>query len=283
MTAKYMGYRLAQWLSVRLPAASACGLAERLADVRWRCAPRDRAVVAANIGRLIADRPAEHPRLIREVFRNFGRYLVEFFAMHHLDQPDLDIEGYPHLLEAQQRRRGAIILTAHLGNWELGAVLIHRLGHPVTAVALPHEDVRMDRLFNRQRQICGIEVVSLGDHAAKRSLQALREGRLLGVLGDREFGTNGLAVPFAGTTMVFPKGPALLSLRSRAPLVPAFLLREGVWKFRLCFEPPIWPERGRAIEGAVRSAIQTYAANLERRLKRSPEQWLMFQPITATV
>ena len=283
MSVKYVGYRLAKWLSTILSPAAAFACAERLADLRWRCAADDRAAVETNLSVLLGGELPEQPRFVREVFRNFGRYLVEFFTIQRIGQPQVTVDGYDHLVTALNRRRGVIVLTAHLGNWEVGAALIRRMGHPVAAVALPHADPQMDRLFNRQRQRCGIEVIGLGRDAVRRSLQTLQAGRLLGILGDREFADNGLPLPFGGGMMTLPKGPALLSLRGRAPIVPTFLMREGSWRFRLCFEPPIWPPLSDRGAGSLRMLIRSYAASIERYVKRFPEQWLMFRPALTTV
>ena len=217
--------------------------------------------------------------MVREVFRNFGRYLVEFFTIHQAQHPEIRMEGYDHLVSAQRHHRGTIILTGHLGNWEVGAALLQRMGFPVAVVALPHDDPRMDRLFNQQRQRCGLTVIPLGADAAARSLRSLRDGFLLGLLGDREFSGNGLTLRVDGWKATLPRGPATLSLRAQVPVVPSFLIREGVWKFRFCFEPIVWPQTRQVNEASIVTLTQTYAAIFERYLTRFPEQWLMFQPI----
>jgi len=279
MSVKYLGYRLIERLSGCLPQRFLYRCAEQIADVKWRCSAADLAAVQSNLSLALRMPVSGRSLLARDVFRNFGRYLIEFFSMHRAPQPDVQVEGYEHLAEAQRPGRGTIVLTAHLGNWEVAAVLIHRLGFPVTAVALPHDDPQMDRLFNTQRTRCGITVIPMGAQAARQSLQHLREGHLLGLLGDQDFSSNGQAVSFNGRTVILPRGPALLSLRSQAPIVPTFLLREGDWKFRLCFEQPLWPHAGAVDDASVREVIQSYVVVLERYLNRFASQWLLFRPI----
>jgi KDO2-lipid IV(A) lauroyltransferase len=280
MSAKYVGYRLAQWLSVRLATGDAFQWAEQLADFWWRWSANDRAAVQHNLSVILGAPTRGSAPLSREVFRNFGRYLVEFFTIHQVQHPQIHLEGYDHLISVQRHHRGIIILTGHLGNWEVGAVVLQRMGFPIAVVALPHDDPRMDRLFNRQRQRCGITVIPLGADAARRSLRSLREGFLLGLLGDREFSEHGLTLCVDGRKVTLPRGPATVSLRGEVPAVPTFLIREGLWKFRLCIEPPIWPQTWEVNEAAILTLTQSYAAVFERYLKRFPEQWLMFQPVT---
>ncbi len=275
---KYWSYRVARWLSLRLPPLAAFSLAESLADLRWRWAAQDRAAVQANLSIVLGAAPRAYAAVVREVFRNFGRYLVEFFSIDRTAAPQVRLEGYDHLLGAW-RKGGVIILTAHIGNWEVGAVILRRMGFPVTAVALPHDDPRMDRLFNAQRTRCGLSVIPLGRHAAQRSLVCLRQGQLLGLLADREFAGDGLVVTLNGHRIRWPRGPALLSLRSRSPVVPTFLLREGRWKFRLCFEPPIWPDRRSLGGDPLLTLTQAYADTVARYLQRCPDQWLIFRPL----
>ena len=279
MRTRYAAFRLAQWLSGALPPSGAFGLAERLADAQCRRSAEDRAAVAANLSHLRGSEPSAE--LVREVFRNFGRYLVEFFTIHRVRHPAVSVSGAEHLDEIRRAGRGAIILTAHVGNWEVGAVVLRRMGLPLTVVALEHADARMNQLFDRQRQRCGLEVVSLGAHAAQHCLQRLREGRMIELLGDRDFMHNGLSVNLRGAPVTVPKGPAILSLRARVPVVPTFLIREGRWKFRLCLEPPLWPERSGG-GSSVDAFTQRYAKILERYLTRYPEQWLMFRPMASS-
>jgi len=248
-----------------------------LSDLQWRRAHADRRAVQANLS-LVCGRPvAADAAAVREVFRNFGRYLLEFFSCSRIAEPRLAVEGEEHLAAAR-RRGGAIILTAHLGNWELGAACLQRLGVPMSVVALPHADARTDRLFNALRRRHGMEVIPLGvPQATARCLRSLRAGRCLGLLGDRDFSGHEISATFCGRPVLLPRGPATLSLRAGAAVVPTFLLREGRWSFRLCIEPPIWPQRGTSAAGAIECLTQTYAGVMERYLKRYPEQWVMFR------
>lgn len=279
MDGAYLKYRFAQWLSERLHPRRAYQVAEQLADLQWRRSPADRTAVAQNVEVVFgASVPGESP-VVREVFRNFGRNVVEFFTVHRVPRPDLAVEGSEHLAAVRRRRLGTIILTGHVGNWEVGAVLIRRMGVPLSAIVLPHRTRRMDRLFNDQRRRCGVDVIPLSVAATQQCLQRLGEGASLGMLIDRDFTGTGEVMPVCAGHLRLPRGPALLSLRSGAAVLPSFLIREGVWKFRLCFEPPIWPDRRGGLEASIRALTGAYAGVLERYLRRFPEQWLVFQPL----
>lgn len=268
-----LSYRLLEQFAAWLPARAACALAQLAADRRWSVNRPLRRTIAANLSRLLGTPVREDDPMGREVCRNFSRSLLEFFAFQRA-HPALAIEGQVHLERC--RALGTILLTGHLGNWEVGAALIRRMGIAVTVVAQGHEDPQIDAMFVRQRRRCGLGVVPRGERAAQASLQQLRQGAWLGVLGDWDLTGDGLRVCFGAGRLAVPRGPAVLSLRTGAPVLPAVLIREGPWAFRLFVEEPIWPAREASIERAVESLSRRYAEVLARYACRFPAQWLMF-------
>ncbi len=277
MMLKYIGCRLIQWLSTQASDESVFRMVERLGDWQCRSAPSLRRNVTHNLSLILGQTLPERSVLVGEVFQNFTRYLAEFFSIHQRTDLKVHAEGEHYLRQAQHQGRGAIILTAHLGNWEAGAVAIRRMGFPLAVVALAHPDRRLDALFNSQRQRCGLAVIPLGPDAGRESLRQLRNGRFLGMLGDWVFSGPGVSESFCGVEHLFPLGPVLLSLRANVPVVPAFLIREGLWTFRLCIDPPIWPQIKSSRQTAIRQMMQGYVKSFERHLKQVPTQWLMFQ------
>lgn len=274
-------YRLAQWATGTLPRGACGSLAEGLADVQWRVSPKDRAAVQANLSVVVGQPVPGDASAVREVFRNFARYLVEFVGAHRAARPATTVEGTEEVKAALRPYHGAIMLSAHLGNWELGAVALHRLGFRTGAVVLPHRDARVNRFFDRQRLRCGVEPIALGVGATARCLQRLREGWLLGLVGDREFGTGGVTVSFFGRSVTLPRGPALLSLRSGAPAVPVFVIREGPWRLRFHVGDAVPPPANTHDASQVVALTQRYARIMEEVIRRYPSQWLMFQPLFA--
>lgn len=275
-------YRLARSVSRGLPSSWAWSCADRAADLRWLSWAAGRQGVQANLGMVLGSAVSERSAPVREVFRNFARYLLELLDLSRaVERATLRVEGDASLATVKAQGGGAILVTAHVGNWELlAAVAARRLGLSVSAVALPHPEEGVDRFFNAQRQRQGIELIPLGPQAGQESLHALRRGRALGVLGDRPFGEPGVWVRAFGRLIRLPRGPALMSLRSRAPMVPMFLIREARTRFRVVMDAPIWPgpEAG---DQAVLTLVQSYAESLERLVRRAPTQWLLFDAVDA--
>lgn len=276
-----VAYQLAQLLNAALPADMCLWLAEQLAERHWRRAASDRRAVQENLATILNQPVAEHSPLVREVFRNFARYLEEFIrAPRLLSSGRLVVEGEEAVVDLLRAHGGCLVLSTHLGNWELGGMLIRRMGFPLSAVFLPHEDPEVNRFFDAQRLRCGVGVVPLGVGATPACLERLRAGQPVAIMSDREFGTNGIRVQLFGRPAWLPRGPAVLSLRTGAPAIPTVLVRQAPWRFRFYTEPPIWPSEVSSSQPTERIQVltQRYARALERAIGLDPTQWLMFRP-----
>ncbi|MGE5280554.1 MAG: lysophospholipid acyltransferase family protein [Deltaproteobacteria bacterium] len=272
----YSLYVLAYFLSTRLPVRIGSWIAVTASSIKFYVSPRDRRAVLGNLRRILPDAPEKE--IIakgKEVFVNFGRYLYEFFRLKYLrrEQQDryLTIKGLEHVDEALRKGRGVVTVAAHMGNWELGGVFMALLGYPMVAVALPHKHRRVNDLFNRQRQRIGVTVVPSMGVALRRIYQALKSNAIVALVGDRDFAHTGVRMPFLGATKVIPRGPAVLSLRTGAPLIMGFVVRQPDNTFLLEFTPlPDTPQDEASIMAA-------YTRALEEQIRRYPTQWLMFR------
>jgi KDO2-lipid IV(A) lauroyltransferase len=214
------------------------------------------------------------------MFRNFAKYLVDFFRFEKLDaeyiKNNIRIENIRYFEEALSKSKGAIVLTAHLGNWELGGVVIALCGYPFWVVALPHKDKRVDNFFNSQRESKGIKVIPLGK-AVRKSLDVLKENKILALVGDRDFSEKGMILDFFGKPTFFPEGPAAFSLKTGATIVPGFMLRNGDDSFTLRIEKPLDFIPTGNKERDLRELITRYKIIFEDYIRRFPDQWYMFR------
>lgn len=285
MSGNYALYRLGDAVQRALPPGPLLALTDWVADVRWRFAKRDRRHSSLNLSMVLGRPIAPDAEEVREVFRHFGRYLAEFLAGPRWLGGQLRVEGLEPLnhalldAKAASRKGGVIVLTGHIGNWEVGAMAIRQMGWPSTALALPHADPKINAFFNRKRTHFGAEVIQTGPSAFRQCAAALRRGTVLGLVGDRDFGGTGVRLPFFGHPVRMPRGPALLSLLTGAPILPVVVAREGPWRLRFVLGETIYPPReGRADDAVVRNLTAAYARFLEHGIRTYPTQWLMLQP-----
>lgn len=283
----YLLYRLGQFIARTLPLRWAYSVAEKTALFNYYFSIRSRRIVANNL-KTILEAKGENvdedkiKRLSKEVYKNFGKYLVEFFRFYKVDKEFINkkvkIEGQKNIDQLLRRNKGLIALSAHLGNWELGAAVLSALGYSVNGVMLPHKSKAVNNLFDKQRTNKGIGVIPTGI-AVKRCFQLLKDNKIIAFLGDKDFFGDGIWIKFLGKDALMPKGPAIFSLKTKAPIIPVFLIREDDNTFKFIFEDPIEPTQSRNQDNDVKILTRRISNVLERYIKEYPTQWLMFHKI----
>lgn len=282
----YFLYRLGQYIALRLPLKLSYALAVFFCDVRYLFARADKRNAIANLKVIFPEKSNREIKKIRFLmFRNFAKYLVDFFRFSILDKAYISkyikVQQAHYLDEALAQGNGVIILTAHLGNWELGGVVAAQLGYPFWAVALPHVHKKVDLFFNSQREQKGVHVIPF-TKAVRMCLQVLKENKCLALLGDRDFTKEGgIEVDFFGKKTSLPKGPAGLSLITAAPIVPGFMVRNADDTFTLSFEKPIIPfpikDKIAPTQEQITRLTLTFKDVMEDYIRRYPDQWYLFR------
>lgn len=276
----YGWYRTGSWLATHLPRSVGYGIASALGTGQYYLSHHDRAAVERNLTAIFGPKHPAIPATARAVFINFAKYLVDFFRLDEVDgtflQRRVTMVGQEHLDHALSQGRGVIILSAHLGNYELGAAVMAAAGYPVNVIVLSHQDPKIDAFFVRRRSACRVRAISVG-MALRQGFLCLRRNELLGILADRDFFNNGVRLQFLGREIGVPKGPALFSLRTGAPLVPAFLIRDPGQRFRMVFEPMIEPNPSGNEADDVPRMMRASLNVLEHYIRQYPSQWYLFR------
>jgi KDO2-lipid IV(A) lauroyltransferase len=277
----YYIYRFGQFIALALPLRLTYLLAAFLAQGYYLLAFRDRRFVKSNLRLIFPEKSnCQLRKISRMVFRNFAKYLVDFFRFEKLNRQYIDkkikLENLHYFDQALAKGKGVVVLTAHLGNWELGGVVIAQLGYPFWAVALPHKNKKVNDFFDTQRNIKGVKVIAMGK-AVRSCITEIRSNHMVALVGDRDFSEKGVIIDFFGKPTHFPEGPAALSLMTGASIVPGFMLRNPDDSFTLRIEKPIefLPSGDKTKDladliGIYKNIIQDYIRNY-------PEQWYVFR------
>jgi len=278
----YLLYRIGIFISLALPPKISYWLADILGSLYYLLAKRDRRIVANNI-KVILNQAGNSPkvrRVSRLVFVNFARYLVEFFRASKIDlkyiEKNITIEGRENLDKALSLSRGVLLLSAHLGNWELGAMVLSMLGYKVNMIAWTHKNRLINDFFLQQRQSKGLGVIPLGT-GIRKVFSALKNNESVALLGDIDYTRPqaGIAVKLFGRDTVIPKGPAAFSLKTACPIVPLFMLRERGNKFRYVLEEPIIYKATKNREYDLIRLTEKVARAIESYIGLHPGQWFM--------
>jgi len=277
----YILCRIGQFISLHLPLRAAYRIAVFFSDLHYIFSYRDRRITGANLRVIFPEKPEREIRKIRiEIFRNFAKYLVDFFRFTKLDmdyiKKNIRVENIHYIEEVLSKGKGAIAVTAHLGNWELGGVVVALLGYPFWVVALPHKHKKINDFFNLQRESKGVKVIPLG-RAVRQSLDILKENQILALASDRDFSGKGILSDFFGRPTIFPQGPAALSLKTGAGIVPAFMLRNEDDSFTFRFEKPIKIDSSGDKGKDLLELTNQYKIVFQDYIRKYPNQWYVFR------
>ncbi|GJG88022.1 hypothetical protein tb265_32030 [Gemmatimonadetes bacterium T265] len=261
-----------------LPWARATAVGAALGRAGYRPLGIRRDVVESQLAAAFPEWPAGRVREVAAAsYASLGRTTIEAALLPALGTGGVlalfaEVDGWDVLEAARAEGRGVILVTGHLGNWEVGGSYVAARGVPIDGIARQQENPLFDRFLTGTRERLGMRVVWDGE-AVRRTPRALHAGRVVAFLVDQ--GTLGLAstwVPFFGRPAKTPRGPAVFALRLGAPLVFAAAVRRADGRFRLGFERvPVVPTGDR--ERDVDAIVAAYTATLERWVRRTPEQY----------
>ncbi len=221
----------------------------------------------------------ERARVLRESFRSLGRQLAEFARMpRYTRQSAADLIGYEGLeryLKARDHGRGVLVLTAHLGAWELSSFFHSLMGYAMGMVIRRLDNPLVDRFVNEIRCQHGNWVLHKSEFA-RALLTEMRAGRTVGILMDTNMTPpQGVFVPFFGVPACTASGLARVALRTGAAVLPGFLLWEAEERrWVLHFGDEIALVRTGDAEADAAANTARFTQVLESWIRRYPEQWL---------
>ncbi len=283
--ATYLAYRAGSVAARALPGPMAEPLAAALGRLAPVLLPGRRRMAARHQHRAAAEGGADDRDVeaaVRGVFESYARYWLEIFRLPGATPDSLDerfsIEGYEHLEAALAEGRGVVCALPHLGGWEWGGAWIASRGHTPLAVVEPVEPPALFEWFVRQRAALGMEVVALGGDTARVLLGALRDNRIVALVSDRDLTGDGVEVDFFGESTTLPAGPAMLALRSGAPLLTLAVYFLPGGRHHAVIRPPLPIDRSGRLRDDIARITQDLAHEFEALIEAAPEQWHLLQP-----
>ena len=249
--------------------------------------PKYLRAIKGNYARILG-LPADHADVRRVAWRmgfEHAYHWIDFFRYSQWPPERLvasvaRTEGEEHFRAARAARRGTLLLTAHMGNPEIGAIGIGTHFEPVHLLYWRDRFATAEEFRTRMRlrgNVHGI-AVDASPFSVLPAYTVLREGGILACHGDRDFNDHGWPVEFFGAPAQFPPGPFLLAARAGALIVPTFFLLEPNRRFLVLYEPPIPMDGAGSLEERARRGLTAFVAILERRIRQYPEQWYCFYP-----
>jgi lauroyl/myristoyl acyltransferase len=251
------------------------------------CLSRIRGAVASNLDPVLG--PASRWTRWRRAYRTlheFAECLTERYRrIAAPEQVRLDVEGESFWREATAGGRGAVLVTAHIGPWEvaahLGAEHEHRLVHVVREGEIdPRAQAFVREVMSRAGAHCITHFAGEDPRLALELSEALRRGELVALQGDRpRAGGRTAAATLFGQPMPLPIGPIALARAAGVPLLPIFNFRTGPRTLRAVIRPPIPVDRTANREADLRAAVGRLARDVEWAIRERPHQWFCFRKL----
>ena len=239
---------------------------------------RHRRIALDNLAAAFPSRPqAELRVLARTMFAHFGSLLLELlkFGTYTPRQmrAAIDVEGADRARQAYEHQRGVLFFTGHFGYWEIQAIVEPLHGHPISVLARPLDNARLNGMLERIRTRTGNSVI-YREGAVRKVLRELAANHGVALLIDQHLHTpDAVYVDFFGRPAATTSALAALALRTGAPVVPVFALPLPGGRYRLVYEHPVDPPEADTPD-AVREFTQRCTDVLEMYVRRHPELWL---------
>jgi KDO2-lipid IV(A) lauroyltransferase len=226
--------------------------------------------------------------LTRKTFQNYGQYLLDYMVMHRLRPSNKDrwVEeevGAEHMTEALRAGRGAICITPHLGNWEIGGLLFAFKGGKLNVLTLDERDLDTRSFREEMRRRKGIKNLYINPKddssmAILEAVKALRRNEIVAMLGDRIESQKTMVFNFFGRKTAFPIGVAILAMATEAPVLPVFVVMESSRKYKGIIEPPVYfnATSREDREAVIREGMERLIKKFEAYIEKYPDQWYNF-------
>ncbi|MBJ7361021.1 MAG: hypothetical protein JHD27_05270, partial [Chloroflexi bacterium] len=285
----YAGYRLLMWVIGILPPRPVEALFATLAPLAYLLWPAKRRIADGNAAVVLGVADADgrllpgSEKLVRARslanYRTYGRFAAELLRLPSRSlrdiATDVDLTETSLLDEFRARDQAAIFVGFHAGNNELGAAALGERKYDVSVVADDSAFPEMYELLRRLRAAWGIKVIDW--KAIREVFAAVKRGGVIVLLSDWGYRPDGIPCQLFGRWTTLPSGPAVLSARGNAPIIPFFVRREAPGKFRILFGALISAGNGSPAE--LLRATQETATAMEKLIRTEPLQWNCFKPL----
>jgi KDO2-lipid IV(A) lauroyltransferase len=226
--------------------------------------------------------------LTRKTFQNYGQYLLDYMVMHRLRPSNKnrwieDEAGGDYMVEALRAGKGAICITPHLGNWEIGGLLLSFKGGKLNVLTLDERDLGIRSFREEMRGRRGIRNLYINPKdetpmAILDAVKALRRNEIVAMLGDRMESQKTMVFDFFGRKTPFAIGVAILAMATGAPVLPVFIVMGRNRKYKGIIDSPIHfnPSSREDREAVIRKGMERLIRKFEVYIEKYPDQWYNF-------
>ena len=279
----YLLYLFAWKLIALLPEKSAYKLADYVSDRIYKKNGKGIKRLRGNYGRVMPEYSSQKlEELTKLGMRSYLRYWFDTFRLSKWSKNRIisttQVIRENLLRDPIQSKQGCIVALPHAGNWDHAAAYFCSTGITLTAVVEKLKPEAIFKKFLAYRQSIGIEAISHKEKTIPILTERLQAGKLIALVADRDMSRNGIEVNFFGKTSKMPSGPAILAIKTGAPLITAYV-RYTSGGIEIIFDETLKPTNSGSEEEQIKIITQSMADNFAKRIKENPVDWHMLQRI----
>ena len=279
----YLLYLIAWKLIALLPEKSAYKLADYVSDRIYKKNGKGIKRLRGNYGRVMPEYSSQKlEELTKLGMRSYLRYWFDTFRLSKWSKNRIisttQVIRENLLRDPIQSKQGCIVALPHAGNWDHAAAYFCSTGITLTAVVEKLKPEAIFKKFLAYRQSIGIEAISHKEKTIPILTERLQAGKLIALVADRDMSRNGIEVNFFGKTSKMPSGPAILAIKTGAPLITAYV-RYTSGGIEIIFDETLKPTNSGSEEEQIKIITQSMADNFAKRIKENPVDWHMLQRI----
>jgi Kdo2-lipid IVA lauroyltransferase/acyltransferase len=220
----------------------------------------------------------EIEKIAKDCFTYMAKGAVElmfFFDKPLILKERVKIQGRQNLDKALADGRGVILVSAHFGNFPLLLGRLAQEGYKVAGIMRPMRDARVEKIFIKKRNDFGVRTIysQPRNECVNNTITALRNNELVFIPIDQNFGTGGIFVNFFGKKAATATGPVVLAQRTKAALIPCFIVRQPDDSHKIIFEPKLELKEQDDAQDTILMNIQELTNIIESYIRKYPAEW----------
>jgi KDO2-lipid IV(A) lauroyltransferase len=276
----WLGLNICSLIVKVMPSSWLYGFAKLVSSLAYRFAKKHRNIALNSLSIAFGQEKSgeELSKIVQDCFTFLAKSAVELMFL--MDKPDLlkskvDLVGRENLERALSKKNGVILVSAHFGNFPL---LLGRLaieGYKSAGIMRPMRDSRVEKIFLEKRKKFGVKTIYSQPRnvCVNETIQSLRNNGLVFIPLDQNFGTAGVFVNFFGRQAATATGPIIFAQRTKAALVPCFILRQQDDRHKIVFEPALDLIEGKDTKETILINIQRLTDIIEVYIRKYPAEW----------
>ncbi|MEO0184291.1 MAG: hypothetical protein ABIL22_06865 [candidate division WOR-3 bacterium] len=260
-----------------IPLSIADEIARFIGGICYFLLKRKRGYILRNLHYIFPSNPELHNYLCRRTFENFARCMIDFFRLGFLKKEefisDVIAQGLENLNEALANKKGCILITLHIGNWDYAGNFLAACGYPMIAL-VEETEPEMFKLYTKHREATGLKTFPLS-RASYAFLETIRNNRILAVLADRDLMKQGTVLKFFSGRRSFPKNLGEIIVRKKIPVVFGYMVLLSRTNQKKRYLGVIEPMN---IFDDENEFYLFMTKRFETFISKFPDQWFVFHP-----